>query len=374
MRISFLLWQYSTFPPDFPQGALGGAESATWHLAEKLSARHDVEIICRGAKNESQEIGKVSLVRVATGMPSKWLEGDEYYRRAMAHSSERDFVVAVTCIEPALYSDRVALHLENDLALYLPFPRAKARIYLRKLNRIRAVSGVSNHVSRRFAAEFDYDGRITTILNGADCELFNPKMRDRDYVRAQYGVQDTDIVLVYAGAIHERKGLHVLLDAMQGLGDPDLRLLVLGGLIYSKKRSGDAVYMQEQVERMRSIPGAQLVGPVSKSEMARILASSDIFVCPSIWQDPCPLVCAEAQASGLPVVGFDRGGIPELVENGGTGLISPVSVEHLRDSIRRICDDPRSRRRMGKSARIRAERFLEWRTLATKMEKVLQDL
>ncbi len=371
MRIGFLLWQYGTFPADFPKGAVGGAESATWQLAERLSLRHNVEIICRGAESKQQLLGNIAMVRVGTRMPTKWLDADEYYRKAMTLASGQEITVAITCIEPALYSDRIALHMENELAPHLPFPRAKARIYLRHLNRIRVASGVSNYVSRAFAHRFNYRGPITTILNGADCSLFDPRHRDREYMQNRFSVRDSDIAVIYAGAIHRRKGLHILLDALNEIDEPDLHLLVLGGLIYSKRRTGDAAYLETQVARIRSMPNANFVGPVTKPEMAKILASSDIFVCPSVWQDPSPLVCAEAQASGLPVVGFNRGGIPELVENGETGLISEVATERLRENIQHLCDDDGERMRMARKARTRAEEFLEWGILAKKMEGLL---
>lgn len=370
MKMAFLMWQHSTFPEDFPKGALGGAESATWYLANELSDRHDVEIMCRGVEDRTQVIGKVALIRIASPMPSKWIQGDYYYKRAMDFASDRDLIVAITCIEPAFYSDNVALHLENELSPYLPFPKAKARFYIAEMERFRCISGVSRYVSKRFVKAFNYGGRITTILNGADCKEFSPAKGDRPYLD-RFGVSENDISIVYAGAIHRRKGLHLLLDALDSINKPEARLLILGGLIYSKKRSGDVSYLKEQLEKIRSLPQITFVGPVSKPVMARILASSDIFVCPSIWEDPCPLVCAEAQASGIPVIGFRRGGIPELVEHGKTGLIVEPNVEELASSLTKLCEDVKLRRTMGRKARRRAVDILNWKIIARRLESFL---
>jgi len=371
LKIAFILWQHSTFPQTFPKGALGGAESATWHLARELSKKHEVEILCQGPVDRTQDIEGVLLTRVKPSLKSKWVKGDLYFRRAMAKALDKDAVLAITCIEPALYSDRVAIHLENDLDPYLPFPSLKARYYLRKLNRVRYVTGVSRYVSRRFVKMFDYPGRVATLLNGADCEEFSPKKGDRDLLEKRFGFSDEDIVLVYAGAVHRRKGLHLLLDAMRKV-DPRVKLLILGGLIYSKRRPEDARYLDSQLTRARRMPQVIFVGPVSKPDISRILASSDIFVCPSIWNDPCPLVCAEAQASGIPVIGFERGGIPELVETGKTGLIVDLDPSSLAASINELVRNGTLRKRMGRMARARAERALSWAVLAEKMESLLE--
>jgi len=365
------MWQHSTFPDEFPGGALGGAESATWYIARQLSQKHEVEVITSGGEDSETEVDGINLVRVKSRLSSKWVRGDLYYKRAMEKAKESDIVEAITCIEPAFYSDRVAVHLENDLDPYLPFPRAKANLYIRRINRIRIVTGVSRYVSKRFSNRFPYRGKVATVLNGADCDEFNPKKRDREFLHERYGISDDDTVLTYAGAVHRRKGLHLLLDALEEINDPCIRLLILGGLIYSKKRPEDARYLSGQVERLKKIPQATFVGPLPKAEMARVLASSEIFVCPSIWQDPSPLVCAEAQASGLPVIGFDRGGVPELVEDSKTGLITEASGHGLAEAIQSLHRDRRFLEILGASARRRAEVSLSWRVLSHRIEELL---
>lgn len=370
MRISFVMWQHSTFPEEFPEGALGGAETATWHLARWLSKKHEVQVLTRGLKASSSRIGDIELVRIPSA-GSKWIAGDLYYRRAMKIASDCDVVEAITCIEPAFYGRNVALHLENDLDPYLPFPAAKNRVYQSRLNRLIGVTGVSRYVSRRFAENFDYAGRISTVLNGADCREYDPGKRDRLWLGRKYKVDQDDLVAVYAGAIHKRKGLHVLLDAVEQASSPGMKLLILGGLIYSKKRDSDRRYLDRQLMRIRGDPSAVYVGPVSKQEMAKILASSDVFICPSTWEDPCPLVCAEAQASGIPVLGFNRGGIPELVEHGRTGFIMEPDPGNLARCLLLLDSEPRLLRSMGRRARVRAKECLDWSVLARRLEAFL---
>jgi len=372
MRISFLMWQFGTLPESFPKGALGGAESAVWHLSKELSKRHEISILCMGKAYSSSKIDGITLVRIPPATRWKWVAGDSYYARAVRAARTADVIESITCMEPALFTDKAALHMENELHPSLPFPKPKAKMYLKKLGNLRCVSGVSRYVTKGFLRRFGYQGRTATVMNGADCQFFTPRKRDRSLLAEKYSLSEDDVVVVYAAAIHRRKGLHLLLDAMEKTSNRDVRLLVAGGLIYSKKRPEDARYLDRQLERMRSMENVSFIGPLNKEDLSSLLASADIFACPSIWNDPCPLVCAEAQASGTPVVGFSRGGIPELVEHGETGIICRAHPQPLAEAIGKLSEDRALRRRMGRRARERAVTYLSWQRIASQLERLLE--
>lgn len=77
-----------------------------------------------------------------------------------------------------------------------------------------------------------------------------------------------------------------------------------------------------------------------RRDVSACLAAFDVFTHPS-YSDPCPLAVLEAQAAGLPVVAFEDGGIPEIVDNGKTGLLSPKSdVPALAASLRQLLANP----------------------------------
>ena len=92
-----------------------------------------------------------------------------------------------------------------------------------------------------------------------------------------------------------------------------------------------------------------------RSDVAQILHASDIFVHPSI-DDPCPLAVLEATASGLPVVAYRTGGIPEIVNEGHTALLADVGdIDELRRHLRVLIHDPAMRLTFGSRARARTE-------------------
>src|SRR5262245_27839661 len=82
------------------------------------------------------------------------------------------------------------------------------------------------------------------------------------------------------------------------------------------------------------------------------MQTADCFVCTSRWAEAAGLVNIEAQASGLPVIASDIGGIPEYVADGQTGfLFPPNSAAELADRVRRLLTDPNLHQRLGHAAR-----------------------
>jgi glycosyltransferase involved in cell wall biosynthesis len=105
---------------------------------------------------------------------------------------------------------------------------------------------------------------------------------------------------------------------------------------------------------------------------SQLLMEADICVVPSVWQDAFPLSVLEPMAAGKPVVATAVGGIPEMIEDGVTGLLVPPADDlALSSAIRRLLNDPGLAERIGAAARQRvAERFTPALQLRTVTEIV----
>ncbi len=94
-----------------------------------------------------------------------------------------------------------------------------------------------------------------------------------------------------------------------------------------------------------------------RDDVPELLRCSDVFVFPS-QVESFGLAALEASACGLPVVASDVGGLPEVIEDGVSGLLFPPrDVDALAERVRRLADAPAVRRRMGEAGRERALRF-----------------
>jgi glycosyltransferase involved in cell wall biosynthesis len=88
---------------------------------------------------------------------------------------------------------------------------------------------------------------------------------------------------------------------------------------------------------------------------AQFFTEIDVLLVPSLWYEPLPRVIQEAYAAGVPIVGSRRGGIPELIEDGVTGLLfDPDVPKTLGAIVDRMLEDQSLGWRLGRNARRRA--------------------
>jgi len=116
---------------------------------------------------------------------------------------------------------------------------------------------------------------------------------------------------VFIGQLAEYKGVHILLQALRLLQDPDVRISI----------AGDGPLL-DQCRRSAACDGRlQVLGRIDATERTHLLQSADVLVLPSICPECLPTVIAEAQMVGLPVIATRLGGILEMVEQGTNGLL-----------------------------------------------------
>lgn len=149
--------------------------------------------------------------------------------------------------------------------------------------------------------------------------------------------QAADILRVgYIGQIKEHKGVHLLLEAWGRLhGDRPRRLTLYGSA------AGAERYARRIRRSLQRLPHAEWAGEFSGDEVWRILADLDVLVVPSRWAENSPNVILEAQAVGVPVIGTNLGGVPEMVIHETNGLLFGVDdVADLARQLQRVLDDP----------------------------------
>lgn len=374
MNVHFVLWSHATLLESFPNSPVGGAERAIFEIAKRMTDSYQVHIHCWGIT--SREVDGVKILRYAPEriLQSKYITPDIFYYKIMKNikkMGKNQIVHSLNCIEPFFHSDssfRNFLHLENDLSLYLPFPPFKKKIYLSRLRRINNVIAVSKYIKEVFQSNFDYpENQIVVMNNGADTDIFNPEKRNRQFFRDKLGILKDDFVFLFSGRIILSKGLHLAIKAFLDIAKTNdhVWLLVAGaapkhfGLGAKTKQSTGKT---DQIASRLIVPHSRIIylGPINMNMMPLYYASSDALIVPSIWEDPCPLTCAESQASGVPVIGTDRGGIPDSVIHEQTGLICQPNVKDIIRSMTRLTDNKNLVKSLSKNARIRAVEHLDW--------------
>lgn len=155
--------------------------------------------------------------------------------------------------------------------------------------------------------------------------------------------------LMYAGQISNAKGVEFILKIVGELDDSlDVSLRVVGG-------GPELARLQAQYA---GHPRITFTGKVHESLVSTYMAESDLLCTPSLWADNSPGVIIQAINGGLPVLGSDKGGIPELVADGVTGAIIEAGNEAAwTKTIVDLCGDRPRIRQWSANALAAAKRF-----------------
>ncbi len=145
---------------------------------------------------------------------------------------------------------------------------------------------------------------------------------------------------LFTGQAVKGKGLEILISALEGLqGDWHLTVFSEGPRLESAKEIATRIGVSDKIS---------FRGWVKPSELYKSYKQADLFILPSIWDDPGPLVGIEAMALGTPVIGFDVGGVSDYVIEGKTGvLVRDTNVKGLHKALQDCLNHPEKIKPMG---------------------------
>jgi phosphatidylinositol alpha 1,6-mannosyltransferase len=191
---------------------------------------------------------------------------------------------------------------------------------------------------------------VAIWTRGIDRNQFNPQRRDMEWRRAQ-GIGDDEMVIAFLGRIVMEKGLDVFADAIHAFARLGLkhRVLVIG--------EGPARAWFEQ-----QLPDAIFTGQQTGTDLARALASSDVFLNPSVTE-AFGNVTLEAMACALPVIAAESTGATNLITSGVSGtLVDGSEPQEFAEALAAYARDPDLRHRHGEAG-LAVARTMDWDTI-----------
>jgi glycosyltransferase involved in cell wall biosynthesis len=180
---------------------------------------------------------------------------------------------------------------------------------------------------------------------GVDTELFRPELRQPAMRRRLMGGRDgRERLLLYVGRLSAEKQIERIRPVLEAMPQAHLALV------------GDGPHRQ-QLEQVFAGSATTFVGYLAGEELASAFASADAFLFPSSTET-LGLVLLEAMAAGCPVVGANRGGIPDIVTDGVNGcLYDPDEPTSLTAATERLLASPQRLEQLSQAARQEAERW-----------------
>jgi starch synthase len=212
--------------------------------------------------------------------------------------------------------------------------------------------------------------RVQVIRNGIDTIEYAADP-GTDVLR-RYGVEPARPAVVFVGRITRQKGLPVLLRAAGAL-DPGAQLVICAGQPDTPELAAEVTALVEHLQETRS-GVIWLSGMLAKREVIQLLSHATAFACPSLYE-PLGIVNLEAMACGTAVVASRVGGIPEVVDDGETGLlVPPDDPAALADGLNTLLRDPDRATWMGQRGRKRAIAEFGWAAIAAQTAALYAEL
>jgi glycosyltransferase involved in cell wall biosynthesis len=197
---------------------------------------------------------------------------------------------------------------------------------------------------------------IEVIYNGMDVERF------ASAERADLGLPETAFVIGFVGRLERRKGLIDLANAWDRIARaiPSAHLAIVG--------KGPAE--TEARELLRNAPHVSWLG--YRTDVASVLKAMDILAVPSHWEG-FGFTAAEAMAAGVPVVAGNSSSLPEIIDDGITGRLTPPrDPEGLADVLIELVRDPAARARMAEAAAEKVRQKFAVERMVHDYERVLE--
>jgi glycosyltransferase involved in cell wall biosynthesis len=209
---------------------------------------------------------------------------------------------------------------------------------------------------------WDTPERVVTVRNGIVAE---PVPGAGHAVREQLGIGPDELVIAMVTVLRAGKGHEIAAQALARLREqhPNMRLLV----------AGDGPD-RERVERLATPPGDAMLMTGHRDDVMALMDASDVLLHPT-FVDAFPTTLLEAMAAGLPVVATAVGGIPEIVEDGVTGVLvpAPPTADAVVEALAPLLDDAERRRELGAAGRKRFEREFTAEAYARRMRKIYEN-
>lgn len=221
--------------------------------------------------------------------------------------------------------------------------------------------GVSEFVTREYINACKVPVKAHTLKNAIDTDKFNKEVTEDERIslRKKSGLAEEDFVILYVGRIMQIKGVLELIQAVIGLKDKHIKLMIMGSA-NSGKRAFSAY--ERKVKKIAETNRDRIIftGYVDNSEVYKFAAAADVQCVPTLVEEAAGLVILEAMTEGLPLIVTKSGGVTEYIDDTVALIIERDGIaENLKNAICYLKDNPELRKQMSKNAKIQSKKYGE---------------
>jgi glycosyltransferase involved in cell wall biosynthesis len=335
---------------------VGGQERVALDLAIGQRARgHDVRVISLAPPPDGAMADEFREHGIGVERVEKRAEGLDPLlvpRLARALRAHRVDVVHTHNPLPLIYGAPAA-RLAGAAAIHTKHgvnPGSRGQRLLRRAaaQLVHSFVAVSETTAAQARAQHDApEKRLHTIANGIRLDRFRPDPDARSAVRVELGLGDAWVVGT-VGRLDDYKNQALLVRAMAPILSSRVRLVIVGD-------GPNRAEVEAEVARLPEPKWVVMTG--RRMDVPRLTPAFDVFALSSKTEG-LPLVVPEAMAAGLPIVTTSVGGLPDVIDEGKTGMLVPVDEAKLAAALASLERDRDHARALGRRAReVALERY-----------------
>lgn len=358
------------FYTDTPQ--IGGAENQIYLLASNLDReKFSPVLVCSSDENLDHWCEKFTKLEIPV------------YRLKAKHKHDPRHYSELKKILKAEQANLIHIHVWNPASCRYAFPAASStktpiiitehdpfqlskikdlykKFSLKKVKKIITVSKNNKKLLSKLYPE--YKEKIQVIPNGVNISWWKAQimgMQSEDHQKIKTGTfhaNEDSLIISTVAELHHRKGLDILIRAIPKVVEKfaNTKFVFVGD-------GPDKEEFIELVHKLRLENHVTFLG--RRKNVARLLAVSNIFVLPS-RREAFGLVNVEAMLCGLPIIASKVGGIPEIVEDGKSGLlVEAENIEALENAIIKLIQNPDLRSELAKNGYMRAHEHFDMKEM-----------
>lgn len=203
-----------------------------------------------------------------------------------------------------------------------------------------------------------YSKNVVIIAGGVDINKFPVKL-DTTAIDKKYKIKNKKVVL-FTGRLISHKGVKYLVRAAK---DIEAEIFLVGE--GPEKSYLESLIAQKQLKNVR------LLGYLTGQDLINLYYRADVFVAPSVWDEPLGLTILEAMAAKTPVIATRKGGIPLLVKHNYNGLfVKPRNSQKIAEACNRLLKNDALKQKMGENARKTVEQQFTWKKITKKFDRL----
>lgn len=310
-----------------------------------------------------EEMSGEELAKIIASYFKTTAKAVEEFQPQILHSFHTAFLPLVARLIKVLYHLPIVItthgsdlhYLERDRRLIGPIKDA-----IRVSSYITANSTFTRRWFKKLFGKVGrkYSYKLRTIPAGVKIKKVD-SWQDLD---KKYDLDGKKVVL-FTGRLTVHKGVKYLVKAARKIKG---EVVILGD-------GPERRYFKELIKKYK-LDNVHLLGYIQQGELetlSKFYQRADVYVAPSVWDEPLGMVILEAMAAGTPVICTRKGGITSIVKDGYNGyLVRPRNSTQIAQKVNKLLENDQLRKKMGQRAKKRVDEKFSWEKVTDRFERI----